>query len=124
MSSFQVWPHLIHVHQNQLNNDILSEDVALVIFFFFNCFFSRSIVSHRLDFCSSELVALLQPARATQKKSSSVRLRENLQLTRMSNRCGCNHHFLLYNLRTSIPSSSGVSFYIHVQSCHTPHHLK
>ena len=33
MSSFQVWPHLIHVHQKQLNNDILSEDVALAILF-------------------------------------------------------------------------------------------
>lgn len=33
MSSFQVWPHLTHVHPKQLNNDILSEDVALVILF-------------------------------------------------------------------------------------------
>lgn len=33
MSSFQVWPHLIHVHQKKLNNDILGKDVALMILF-------------------------------------------------------------------------------------------
>lgn len=33
MSSFQAWSHLIRVHQTQLNKDILSEDVALVILF-------------------------------------------------------------------------------------------
>lgn len=39
-----------------------------LLWFCFNCFFSRSIVSHSLDFCSSGLVALLQPVKATQKE--------------------------------------------------------
>lgn len=52
--------------------------------FCFNCFFSRSIVSPRLGFCSSGLVALLQLVKAAQKQQL-CQAQENLKLPRTNN---------------------------------------
>lgn len=128
----EVWVPSEYGHISSMytqNSETMTFSVRMwLLWFCFNCFFSRRIVSHSRGFCSSGLVTLLQPVRATpEKKKKNVALSSSGKTWSSPEwgiHCSHNHHFILYNLWTSIPFSSGVWFYIPVQSCYTPHHLQ